>query len=95
MNETGLLLIHPGGRELIYQDLGAQLAAVEPPLWCRLIAGYMLDRGWPVRIIDSEAENKSPEAIAEEVAKLRPRLCGVIVFGQQPSASTQQMVAAE
>ena len=94
MNETGLLLIHPGGRELIYQDLGAQLAAVEPPLWCRLIAGYMLDRGWPVRIVDSEAENKSPEAIAEEVAKLRPRLCGVIVFGQQPSASTQQMVAA-
>src|SRR5437016_9454260 len=84
-----LLLINPGGRELIYQDLGEHLTAIEPPLWCRLIAGYALDRGFSVRIIDSEAENKGPQAIAKEVAECRPRLVAMVAFGHQPSASTQ------
>jgi len=30
-----LLLVNPGGRENIYQELGTNLSAVEPPLWCR------------------------------------------------------------
>jgi radical SAM superfamily enzyme YgiQ (UPF0313 family) len=94
MQTLDLLLINPGGRNQIYQDLGAGLTAVEPPLWCRLIAGYALDRGYSVAILDSEAENKDPEAIAREVAQRRPRLVGMIVFGHQPSASTQQMAGA-
>jgi anaerobic magnesium-protoporphyrin IX monomethyl ester cyclase len=94
MPQLDLLLINPGGRDLIYQDLGEDLAAVEPPLWCRLIAGYALDRGYSVKIIDSEAENKGPEALARDVAELKPRLVGMIVFGHQPSASTQQMAGA-
>jgi anaerobic magnesium-protoporphyrin IX monomethyl ester cyclase len=94
MANVDVLLINPGGRELIYQDLGTELSAVEPPLWCRLIAGYMLDRGYSVQILDSEAENKGPEAVAMEVAAINPRLVGMIVFGHQPSASTQQMTGA-
>jgi len=94
MQKLDLLLINPGGRDQIYQDLGAHLTAVEPPLWCRLIAGYVLDRGYTVRIIDSEAENMGPEAVALEAAALNPRLVGMVVFGHQPSASTQQMTGA-
>ena len=89
-----LLLIHPGGRELIYQNLGAELSAIEPPLWCRLIAGYILDRGYSVEILDSEAGNMNPERVAREVSERRPRLAAVVVYGHQPSASTQQMVGA-
>ncbi len=89
-----LLLINPGGREKIYQQLGGGLTAIEPPLWCRLIAGYVLDRGFSVEILDSEAENMGVEAIAAEVRRRAPRLAGMIVFGHQPSASTQQMAAA-
>ena len=44
--QVDLLLINPGGRELIYQDLGAELTAIEPPLWCRLLGGYIQDRGY-------------------------------------------------
>ena len=94
MTRLDLLLINPGGRDRIYQDLGTGLTAIEPPLWCRLIAGYALDRGFSVRIIDSEAENIPPEALAQEVARISPRLVGMIVFGHQPSASTQQMASA-
>lgn len=92
--ELDLLLINPGGREGIYQDLGRDLTAVEPPLWCGLIATYVRDRGCSVRIIDAEAEGWGPERVAAEVAEIAPRLVGMIVYGHQPSASTQQMAAA-
>ena len=89
-----LLLVNPGGREKIYQELGADLSAVEPPLWCRLIGGYVRDRGFNIQILDSEALNLGPAAIAETVLKMAPRLVAMIVFGHQPSASTQQMMGA-
>jgi anaerobic magnesium-protoporphyrin IX monomethyl ester cyclase len=88
-----LLLINPGGREKIYQQLGDDLTAVEPPLWCRLIGSYILDRGFSVEIIDSEAMNWNEDRIAAEVRARDPLLVGMIVFGHQPSASTQQMTA--
>ena len=37
-----LLLINPNGRDRIYQELGEELTAVEPPLWCSLIGGYVV-----------------------------------------------------
>ncbi len=89
-----LLLVNPGCREKIYQELGPDLSAVEPPLWCRLIGGYVRDRGFTVRILDSEALNLGPAAIAEKVLEAGPRLVAMIVFGHQPSASTQQMMGA-
>src|SRR5688572_5876596 len=94
MSQVDLLLINPGGRELIYQNLATDYSAIEPPLWCRLIAGYILDRGYSVKILDSEAENKSALSVAAQVTMIRPRLVGMIVYGHQPSASTQQMTGA-
>src|SRR5579872_2610182 len=94
MAKLDLLLINPGGRELVYQNLGTELSAIEPPLWCRLLGGYVLDRGYSVEILDSEAENKSPAAVAREVDGRKPRLVCMVVFGHQPSASTQQMAGA-
>jgi len=89
-----LVLVNPGGRERIYQELGAELSAVEPPLWCRLIGGYALDRGCKVEILDTEALSISPETVALRIRDLAPRLVVMVVFGHQPSASTQQMVSA-
>ena len=94
MPELDLLLINPCDRGKIYQQLGDELTAVEPPLWCRLIAGHVRDRGYSVEIIDAEAEGWDLATVASEAAARRPRLVGMIVFGHQPSASTQQMAAA-
>ena len=93
-DKVDLVLVNPGGREQIYQGLGADLAAVEPPLWCRLIAGYVRDRGHAVAIIDTEAEEMGPSQLSEAVSDLAPTLACVVVFGHQPSASTQRMVGA-
>src|SRR5690349_13999873 len=89
-----LLLINPGERGRIYQNLGNELTAIEPPLWCRLIAGYVRDRGHRVAILDAEAEQLNASEIANRIRRDKPRLVGLIVYGHQPSASTQQMVGA-
>lgn len=94
MSELDLMLINPGGREGVYQDLGLEFTAVEPPLWCGLIATYVRNRGKAVSIIDSDADNLGPETVADRVATDGPILVAVIVYGHQPSASTQMMPSA-
>lgn len=89
-----LLLINPNSRARVYQSLGSDLAAVEPPVWIGLIATFIRDRGYSVMILDAEAEGIGPDSVAERVRRLNPRLAAVIVYGQQPSASTQNMTAA-
>lgn len=88
------LIISPGGREKIYQSLGQNLTAIEPPLWSRIIAGYLLDRQHTLEIIDTEALEWGEQKTADYVAKMTPRLVVMVVFGHQPSASTQMMVSA-
>ncbi len=94
MSALDALVINPGGRALTYQSLGNELTAIEPPLWSRLITGYLLNREASVDILDTEALHLSPEVAAVEVAKRAPRLAIIVVYGHQPSASTQTMMAA-
>jgi len=47
-----------------------------------------------VRIIDANAENLSPDDVAAKISELNPYLAAVIVYGSQPSASTQNMTMA-
>lgn len=89
-----LMIIHPGAAHGIYGKLGDSLVAVEPPLWPRLIAGYIRDHRHSVQILDAEALKLSPTEVAVEVYQERPRLVAIAVFGHQPSASTQQMDGA-
>lgn len=92
--QLDLLLVHPGARDQIYQELATDLTAVEPPLWCRLIGGYARDRGYSVEILDAEALHLAPEDVVEKVMAANPRLVGMVVYGHQPSASTQHMTSA-
>jgi anaerobic magnesium-protoporphyrin IX monomethyl ester cyclase len=93
-NMLDLMVIHPGAAHGIYGELGDDLVAVEPPLWSRLIAGYVRDNGYSVGIIDAEASKLSPRDVAIDVVKAKPFLVAIAVFGHQPSASTQQMTGA-
>ena len=68
-----LLVIHPGAAHGIYRsELANSLIAVEPPLWARLIAGYVRDAGFNVHIIDAEAEGLSPEDVAALAVNAKP-----------------------
>ncbi len=89
-----VVLIHPSGKKQVYQSLSQNLTAIEPPLWCGLIAEYVRRKGYSVTILDANAENLSPEETAQKAADLAPRLAAVVVYGHQPSASTQHMPSA-
>lgn len=78
----------------IYQSLGEQLSAIEPPVWAGLMATYARRRGLSVAILDANAEDLAPEEVAARVAEMDPRLAAVVVYGHNPSASTQVMPSA-
>lgn len=89
-----LLLVNAPGKKAVYQDLADDLAAYEPPIWAGLIANYCRARHYAVDILDAEALRLSCEETAAQIIERRPRLTVFVVYGQQPSASTQCMPAA-
>src|SRR5438445_5295056 len=89
-----LVLINPGSRTTVYQSLASTLAAIEPPVWAGLMATFVRNHGFSVEVIDGDADNLTPEQIAVRLREIRPLLAAVVVYGHQPSASTQNMTAA-
>ncbi|MCP3965893.1 MAG: radical SAM protein [Lentisphaerae bacterium] len=89
-----IVLINPGDRKQVFQSLGIDVAAIEPPFWIAVIAAYLREKGFKVAIIDSNAENFTPAETAVKTKELSPMLTAVIVYGSQPSASTQNMTVA-
>ena len=87
-------LINPGNRTEIYQELGKDYSAIEPPVWAGLMASFVRIKGFSVAVVDAAAEQLTPKQTAERVKELNPRLTVVVVYGHQPSASTQNMPAA-
>ena len=92
--QLDVLFINPGAQEKLYQDLAGDLIAIEPPAWCGMLAAYCRNLDYGVEILDAEALHLSPNAAAEEVVARKPRLAVMVVYGHQPSASTQSMTAA-
>jgi radical SAM superfamily enzyme YgiQ (UPF0313 family) len=92
--QLDLVLVNPASRTQVYQSLGRQLAAVENPVWAGLMATFCRTHGLSVEVIDAEADELTPEQVAERIGYLKPVLAVVVVYGHQPSASTQIMTAA-
>ncbi len=88
------VLINPGDRKQVYQSLGEDFSAIEPPFWAAVIAAYLRNAGINVAILDANAEGLSPEETAAKAKEMNPLLSVVIVYGSQPSASTQNMTIA-
>ncbi len=89
-----LLIVNPGNASKIYQSLGETLSAIEPPIWAGLIATFVRNQGFSVAIVDANATDLGPSEVAEAVQEANPTLTAIVVYGQQPSASTQLMPAA-
>jgi radical SAM superfamily enzyme YgiQ (UPF0313 family) len=90
-----VLLVNPGSRTAVYQELGDRYSAIEPPSLAGLFATYLRKRGLSVAIVDAPALNLSPAGVAETIRdNFEPVLIVMVVYGFQPSASTQNMTAA-
>lgn len=89
-----IVLINPGNRRQVFQNLGDDVAGIEPPFLVALMGAYLRSRGFSVAIVDANAENMPPDEVAAYVAECCPLLATVVVYGSQPSASTQNMTNA-
>ncbi len=93
--DVDVLFINPGNRSAVYQELGNTFSAIEPPSLAGLFATYIRDKGLSVAIVDAPAHNLSPQGVAHFVTEnYKPALVVMVVYGFQPSASTQNMPAA-
>jgi radical SAM superfamily enzyme YgiQ (UPF0313 family) len=93
--KVDVVLVNPGSRQAVYQELGEELSAIEPPSLAGLFATYLRRKELTVAIVDAPAENLSPQGVAQFVAdNYQPVLIVMVVYGFQPSASTQNMAAA-
>jgi len=93
--QIDVLLINPGDHRGTYQALGSHIAAIEPPVFAGLFATYLRRKGKRVAIFDVPATGLSAEqAVAEMLSAYTAKLVVLVVYGLQPSASTQNMPSA-
>lgn len=94
MTELDILFLKPGNQKKLYGKLSSSISGLEPPLWAGLLAGFIRDKGYTVKIIDAEVENITPSEIATHISEYNPFLVAIIASGTNPSASTPSMSGA-
>ena len=88
-----LLLITPPSKNIAFQDLSRDLVAIEPPVWSSLLATFARRNGLSVDILDAEAESIGYDETARRITERDALLTVFVIYGNQPSASTQCMPA--
>ena len=89
-----ILFVHPNASDKIYQSLSKDHSAIEPPIWAAMLANHCRSRGYSVSILDCEAERLDYDSSVKAIEDSKARLVCFVVYGQQPSASTQNMEGA-
>jgi anaerobic magnesium-protoporphyrin IX monomethyl ester cyclase len=89
-----ILFIHPNASKKIYQDLSNNHSAIEPPIWAGMLANHCRNKDFKVKILDCEVEKLDYIKSSKEIKKFKPRIACFVVYGQQPSASSQNMEGA-
>ena len=89
-----IVLVHPNASNQIYQELSDSFSAIEPPIWASMLSKALQHRGHSCEVLDCEALGLTYEEAGERIHAMNPRLVAVVVYGQQPSASTQNMIGA-
>ncbi|MBM4017863.1 MAG: radical SAM protein [Planctomycetes bacterium] len=90
--DLDILLVNVGGtRKRVYQDLGGEFAAVEPPFWAALTAGYLRKCGFHVDILDANLLNLDAAVTAEAIGRSNARYTAIVVYSQQANTCTPIM----
>ena len=94
MEKVDALFIVPGVAQMVFQSLSQDLSAIEPPLWAGLLAGHVRKTGKTAALLDADALRVGIAEAVKLAGQYDPKLQIVMVYGQQPSASTQNMHGA-
>jgi len=91
MSRLDILFISTTDSKRIYQDLSKDFSAIEPPIWAGMLTSHCIKHGFDAQILDCEALCLGHEQAASQIKKMNPRVACFVVYGQQPSASSQNM----
>jgi anaerobic magnesium-protoporphyrin IX monomethyl ester cyclase len=91
---TDILFIHPGNHKKNYQDLANEYTAIATPSWTSLLAGSLRSQGIATAVYDVNVDGWDDETAGQVVSASKPRAVVIMVYGHNPSASTQTMPAA-
>ena len=89
-----ILFVHPNASEKIYQGLAKNNAAIEPPIWAAMLANSVRAKGFKPEILDAEVEGLDYLSAAKRITEYKTKIVCFVVYGQQPSASSQNMEGA-
>jgi len=92
--KVDILFIHPGNQKKTYQDLANEFTAIAPPSWTSLLAGSMMRKGKTVAVYDANLRGWTDKMPTALIGEFNPELIVIMVYGHNPSASTQTMPAA-
>lgn len=91
---VNVLFINPGNHKKTYQDLSKEFTAIDTPVWTTMLANYIRRKGHTTAIYDVNIEGWDDNTAGDVMSKYNPDLIVMMVYGHQPSASTQTMPAA-
>ena len=91
---TDILFVNANASQEIYQELGNQWSAIEPPIWAGMLASHVRTVGFNPEILDCEALQMTDDVAIHHIKRMDPRLVAFVIYGQQPSASSQNMAGA-
>ena len=93
MNSVDLLAVFPNNRAKAYGSLGAEIAAVTPPVQLGLLAAYARQNGLATALLDADADGLLPDQVADRVRACSPYLV-VVGTDQVNSGDVTKMQAA-
>ena len=94
MKQLDILFIHPNASQKIYQDLSKDFSAIEPPIWAGMLAAHCQKKGFHAEILDCGAWHLDEAQSVARIKEVNPKVSCFVVYGQQPSASSQNMDGA-
>ena len=89
-----ILFIHPGNHRKTYQELAGEFTAIAPPVWTTFLAEHVRQHGIQAVIHDTNISGWGKEILESLYSSRQPLLTVIMVYGHNPSASTQTMVPA-
>ena len=89
-----ILFVHPNASKKIYQGLANKNSAIEPPIWAAMLANSVRSVGYSTEILDTEVEHLDYITSAKRITEYKAKIVCFVVYGQQPSASSQNMEGA-
>ncbi len=92
--QLDILFVQANASYKVYQDLSTVYSAIEPPIWAGMLTSHCLKEGFRASILDSEALAFSDAESTQYISDLKPKVTCFVVYGQQPSASSQNMEGA-